>query len=164
MARATIKFRLEPGQCRTIAGTRVCNRWTSRTAGATEDYVRGVKNPKRRWGRETCKACDRYKEGVDRGHTRGAFKKGVIGAGGTKWSMRSRTKGPHRWAEGVHMGGEDYGRGYKPYHSSFPSIFLPKRFPRGDPRNISRCAAVCTTFGRIKVGKGRAGETVCPED
>ena len=158
----TIKFSLKPGQCRTIAGRRICNRWQQRTAEASEEYKRGVENPRRSWGKSTCEAQDRYKAGVDKAHSQGFFAKGVMKARTKKWQDKALTKGPGRFAEGVHGAGDAFAEGYKPYHSHFPSIFMPKRFPRGDPRNLERCKAVCTGFGKLKVGKEPTGKIVCP--
>jgi len=162
--RGTIKFRLKPGECRTVAGIRFCNRWQSHTAAATEDYKIGIQNPRRPWGRCTCEAADRYKAGVDKAHSRGAYARGVKRVGFVRWKSRTLRKGPTRFSEGVAGAGDDYARGYKPYHAHFPSIFLPKRYPRGDPRNIDRVKTVCSEFGRLKVGKAPAGKVACPED
>ena len=159
----SIKFRLEPGECRTVLGTRFCNRWQKRTADASEEYVKGVKNPKRSWGKCTCEAQDRYKAGIDQAHNRGAFRKGVKKTGSRGWKAKTLWKGPARFADGVHGAGDSYARGYKPYHTHFPSIRMPTRFPRGDPRNIQRCAAVTSAFGMLKVGKPTADKTICPE-
>ena len=162
--RGTIKFRLKPGECRTVAGIRFCNRWQKNTSRATEDYKRGIQNPRRPWGRCTCEAADRYKTGIDRAHSRGAYARGVKRVGFVRWKSRTLRKGPTRFSEGVAGAGDDYARGYKPYHDLIPSIFLPKRFPRGDPRNIDRVKTVCSEFGRLRTGLVTARKTVCPED
>lgn len=161
--RETIRGTLKPGQCTVVAGRRFCNRWRHRTAEASGEYIEGVKNPRRSWGKCTCEAQDRYKAGVDKAHGRGAFKKGVKKTGLVGWKVKTLLKGPARFAEGVHGAGDAFAKGYKPYHSHFPSIFMPTRFPRGDPRNIQRCAAVTRAFGMIKVGKPTTGEVICPE-
>lgn len=161
---ATIKFTLKPGECRTVAGRRFCNRWKPRTAAATEEYIRGVKDPKKPWGKCTCDAADNYKAGVDKAHARGAVQKGVKRRGSAGWKTKTLLKGPTRFAEGVHTGADAYARGYKPFHTHFPSIRLPKRFPRGDPRNIKRCSAVTSAFGMVKAHQSEAGDLICPED
>lgn len=160
----TIRFRLKPGECKVVAGSRFCNRWEKRTAEATEEYTRGVKDPRRPWAKCTCEAQDRYKAGVDSAHARGAVQKGVRRRGSAGWRTKTLLKGPTRFAEGVHGAGDAYARGYKPYHTHFPSIRMPKRFPRGDPRNINRCSAVTSAFGMIRVGRPEAGDLICPED
>ena len=162
MARGTIKFRLEPGECRTVAGTRVCNRWKKRTAEASEEYTRGILNPRRSWGKTTCMAGDCYKAGVDKAHTRGAYRKGVKKAGSRKWQAKTLLKGPARFYQGVAGAGNNYAEGFEPYHKGFTGIKMPKRFPKGDPRNISRCSAVTVAFGTIKTGITGAGDITCP--
>jgi hypothetical protein len=158
----TFRGKLAPGECVKIEGVRICNRWQKNTAGATEDYKKGIANPKRSWGRETCLACDRYSSGVDKAYGRNAFGKGVKKAGTNRWRAKTLLKGPTRFFQGVIDGSNSYADGYKPYHASFPGISLGPRFRRGDPRNIGRCNAVCTAFGKIKVGAGKDGVT-CPD-
>ena len=162
MARGTIKFRLDPGQCKTIAGMRVCNRWQRNTTAAADYYKQGLQNPRRSWGKSTCEASHLYKEGVDRAHGRGAFQKGVKRRGSVGFRTKTLRKGPTRFAQGVAGAGDDYARGYKPYHAHFPGIRLGPRFRRGDPRNINRCSAVCAAFGRLKTGKATTGKITCP--
>jgi len=137
-------------------------KWRDHTSGATEDYKRGVKNPRRPWGKCTCEASDRYKAGVDKAHSRGAFSRGVKRKGTRGWRIPSIRKGPARWNQGIFGSGNDYARGFAPYHAMIPSIFMPKRFPRGDPRNIDRCRAICTGFGQKKVSLGGEGKLTCP--
>lgn len=139
-------------------------RWRKRTAESTEEYKRGIKNPKRSWGKCTCEAAARYKAGVDKAHIKDRLRRGVIKAGLTKWKTRTLLKGPTRFAEGVYGAGDVYAEGYKPYHTRFPSIFMPKRYRRGDPRNIDRCKVVCAEFGRVKVGRAPTKKVTCPED
>ena len=138
------------------------HKWTIRTSAATEDYKRGIQNPRRPWGKQTCEASDRCKAGIDRAHSRGAYQKGVRRRGFVGFRARTLLKGPTRFAQGVAGAADDYARGYRPYHSHFPSIRMGPRFRRGDPRNIDRCAAVCAAFGRIRVGKTPTGRVTCP--
>jgi hypothetical protein len=161
--RETIRGTLRPGQCVTIAGRRICNRWTKNTSTSTQDYINGIKKPKRPWGKATCEAANSYKAGVDAGHARGSFAKGVKKRGAAGWLTRTLLKGPTRFAQGVAGAGDSYARGYAPYHSHFPGIQMGPRFRRGDPRNINRCSAVSAAFGRIKVGKATTGKVTCPD-
>lgn len=161
--RETIRGTLRPGQCRVVAGRRICNRWTRNTTSSTQDYINGIKKPKRSWGKTTCEAADCYKKGVDAAHSQGRFRKGVKKTGRLGYLRKTISKGPTRFAQGVSGAGGAYERGYKPYHSHFPSIFLPKRFPRGDPRNIDRVGAVSTAMGRVKTGMAGTGKLTCPD-
>jgi len=137
-------------------------RWTAHTSRATEDYTKGIKNPRRSWGKTTCEAQDRYKAGVDAAHSRGAYKKGVKKVGRTGFVTKTLLKGPTRFSQGVAGAGDSYAKGFGPYHKMIPSIFLPKRFPRGDPRNINRCTAITSAFGMLKTGIKGVGSVTCP--
>lgn len=159
----TIKFKLKPGECRVVAGSRFCNRWEKRTAEATEEYKKGVEKPRRDWASCACNAQDSYKAGVDSAHARGALKKGVKRRGSTGWKTKTLLKGPTRFAEGTHGAADAYERGYKPFHTHFPSIRLPQRFPRGDPRNINRVSAVTNALGQLKASMAGTGDTTCPD-
>jgi len=159
----TIKFSLKPGECKRIAGIRVCNRWKKNTTQAGKDYEKGIRNPKRSWGKESCNSADRYKKGVDKAHSRGAFKKGIKKTGSVGFRTKTLRKGPTRFAQGVAGAGDAYEQGFKPYHASFPSILMPQRFPKGDPRNIDRCKTVCSAMGQTKVGLAGTGKVTCPD-
>jgi hypothetical protein len=159
----SIKFRLKPGECRTVAGMRFCNRWGKNTIQSRKNYEDGIRNPKRSWGKECCNSANRYKAGVDAGYLRKAFQRGVKKKGTRGWFIPSIRKGPTRFAQGVAGAGDNYARGYKPYHAHFPSIQMGPRFRRRDPRNINRCKAVNIAFGRLKVGKTPTGRVTCPD-
>jgi len=163
MARATIKFSLKPGECKTIAGTRVCNRWQRNTARSGEDYIRGLRKPRRSWARETCNAQGCYKQGVDRAHSRGAYRRGVRSRGFVGFRKITLAKGPTRFAAGVFGGSNAYGQGFAKYRNVIRRTTLPRRFPRGDPRNIARCSVMATALGRAKVGKAVTGKVTCPD-
>lgn len=160
--REKIRFTLKPGECRVVAGRRFCNRWRPRTASAHEEYRRGIEDPRRPYGKTTCEAAGRYKAGTDAAHTKGLFVKGVKKAGTEKWQDKALTKGPGRFIEGIHGAGDEFAAGYEPYRTGYIGISLPKRWPNGDPRNIDRCKAVCTTFGRLKEGQEPTDKIVCP--
>jgi len=161
---ARYKFRLKPGECKNIPGLgRWCNRWKRNTARSGKDYKNGIRNPKRSWGRETCNAQDRYKAGVDKAHSRGAFKRGVKRAGNKGWRIPTILKGPRRFASGVSSGGNDYWAGFVPYHRIIKQTTLPARFPKRDPRNIGRCSAICTALGRGKAGKRLTKKVTCDD-
>lgn len=160
---ATIKFSLKPGECKKIAGIRVCNRWKKNTSQAGKDYEDGIRNPKRSWGKNTCEAQNCYKAGVDAGHARGAFKKGVKKKGIKGWLIPTLLKGPTRFAQGVSTAGGTYASGYIKYHKIIKRTSLPGRYPRGDPRNINRCSTLCTALGQAKAGKAITGRVTCPD-
>ena len=127
-------------------------KWTRVTPGRTEDYKIGIKNPKRDWETETVAAETNYKMGVDAAHAKGMFGKGVKKAGSKKWQDRSIEKGPGRFAEGVYIAGDDYQKGYAPYHAAIERVDLGPKFPKRDPRNLDRVRKVVTALIEEKVG------------
>jgi hypothetical protein len=159
----SIKFRLKPGECRTVAGIRFCNRWGRNTIQSRKNYEDGIRNPKRSWAKNTCGAQNCYKAGVDAGYLRKAFQRGVKKKGTRGWFIPSFRKGPTRFAQGVSTAGGTYGSGYMPYHRIIGRTSLPGRFPRRDPRNINRCSAICTALGRAKAGRRTTGRVTCPD-
>ena len=127
-------------------------KWTRVTPGRTEDYKLGIKNPKRDWATETKEAEDRYKAGVDAAHAKGLFVKGVDKAGSGKWQDRALKKGPGRFAEGVYIAGDDYSKGFAPFHAALERTDIGPRFPRRDPRNLERVRKVVNALIEEKVG------------
>ena len=121
---------------------RVVSKWTSKVAGAQQDYIDGVNNPKADWATETTKAEGRYKEGVQRAAAEGRFGKGVSSAGTDKWKKGATGKGPGRWVEGVGQAEDEYRQGMGEVLSTINSVSLPARGPKGDPRNYERVKAI----------------------
>ncbi len=120
----------------------IASKWGRVTPLRTEDYRLGIENPRRDWEVETTASAARYKAGVDLAQTKGMFAKGVAKAGNTKWKANALKKGPSRFAEGVALAEADYQSGFAPYREVILNTILPPRFPKGDPRNILRVAAI----------------------
>lgn len=127
-------------------------KWTRVTPGRIEDYKIGIKNPKRDWATETKEAAANYKQGVDQAHAKGLFVKGVEQAGTGKWQDRALKKGPGRFAEGVYIAGDDYQKGFAPFHAALERTDIGPRFPKRDPRNLERVRKVVDALIAEKVG------------
>lgn len=128
------------------------DKWVRVTPGRTEDYLLGVKNPRRDWEEETAAADGIYKAGVDAAHAKGLFKKGVIKAGTKKWQDKAVAKGPGRFSEGVYLAGPDYERGFAPFRDAIEKVDLGPRFPKRDPRNLDRVKRIVDALIKEKVG------------
>ncbi len=128
------------------------DKWTRVTPGRSEDYKLGIQNPKRDWETETLAAAENWKLGVDQAQAKGLFSKGVKNAGTDKWKRKALSKGPQRFAEGVYLAGDDYSKGFQPYHDAIERVDLGPRFPRRDPRNLQRVAKVVEALVKAKVG------------
>ena len=133
--------------------TDIRDKWTRVTPGRTEDYKLGVKSPRRDWEDETVAAKENWKAGIDAAAGRDLFAKGVARAGTKKWQDKALKKGPGRFAEGVYIAGDDYQKGFQPYHDAIERVDLGPRFPRRDPRNIERVKAVVNALIATKVGE-----------
>jgi len=127
-------------------------KWTRVTPGRTEDYKLGIRNPKRDWAKETVEAEGNYKAGVDAAHAKGLFVKGVEKAGTSKWQDRALKKGPGRFAEGVYIAGDDFQKGFAPFHAALERTDLGPKFPKRDPRNLERVRKVVNALIEEKVG------------
>lgn len=127
-------------------------KWCRVTPQRTEDYRKGIQNPKRDWADETTAARDNWKAGVDAAFTKGLFRKGVQKAGTKKWQEKAMAKGPGRWAEGVTLGCDDYSTGFAPYREAIARADLGPRYPRRDPRNLSRVKVIVDALVAAKVG------------
>jgi hypothetical protein len=138
-------------------------KWTMNTAKATQDYINGIENPKSPWAKATCEAGDTYKAGVDAAHKEDLFVNGVKKTSQSGYLTKTLLKGPTRFAQGVGDAGDAFAEGYKPYHTHFPSILMPAKFPKGDPRNIDRVAAVSAAMGMVKMNMAGTGKVTCPD-
>lgn len=131
----------------------IASKWTRVTPGRADDYKSGIQNPRRDWATQAAASESNYKAGVDAAQAKGMFKKGVESAGSSKWKEKSLSKGPSRFAEGVYSSGNDYQKGFQPYHDAIKAANLGPRFPRRDPRNLQRVANVVAAITAVKVGK-----------
>ncbi len=122
--------------------SKISEKWARVTPQRTEDYDDGISNPSVDWASATKAAEDRYKEGVQKAVSRGAFGKGVSKAGTEKWQRKAKEVGTRRWGEGVQAAKSDFAAGFAPYAAAIESVKLPPRYPKGDPRNIARVAAI----------------------
>lgn len=125
---------------------RTVNKWRTKVAGASQDYLDGVTNPKVDWQGATAAAEGRYKEGVTRAASEGRFGKGVARAGTAKWQKGATEKGPGRWTDGVSKSEDEYRQGMGEVISTIEGITLPPRGPKGDPANYARVQAIGTTL------------------
>lgn len=128
-------------------------KWTRVTPQRSEDYSKGVANPKRDWANEAVAAKGNWKAGIDAAAAKDLYAKGVNAAGTAKWKSKALALGPGRFAEGVYQAGGDYEKGFAPFREAIASVDLGPKFPRRDPRNLDRVKRVVTALVEAKVGK-----------
>lgn len=131
----------------------IAKKWARVTPQRTEDYQSGVKSPRRDWQQATQAAADAYAKGIQSAITDKRFEKGVAEAGSQKWQAKASTKGVDRWGPGVQVAESDYQKGFAPYAEAIASTSLPPRYPKGDPRNVERVAAIAKALRAKKLGK-----------
>ena len=132
-------------------------RWATRTAAATEDFVAGVANPRRDWQSATVAAAPAHKAAMTEALARDAFAKGVAKAGNEKWARATSGKGAQRFGPGAAEGVQDYQNGVAPYLQVIETTQLPPRGPKGDPRNIQRVAVLAAALRKRKTGSAMVG-------
>ena len=128
-------------------------KWTRVTPQRTEDYSKGIANPKRDWEEEAVASKGNWKAGIDAAAAKDMYAKGIKEAGTEKWKKKALALGPGRFAEGVYQAGPDYEKGFAPYREAIASVDLGPKFPRRDPRNLDRVKRVVTALIEAKVGK-----------
>lgn len=128
-------------------------KWSRRSAGATQDYSSGVASPRRSWAQASKDAEKNYQQGVTQAAGRGAYGKGIQATGDAGWQKGATQKGPSRYAEGVSLAVDDWGKGYNPYQAAISGLTLPARGPKGSPANLQRVSMVATTLRAVYEGK-----------
>jgi hypothetical protein len=131
----------------------ISDKWSRRTAGATQDYAAGVKSPKNDWQQKTIEAKDAQAAGVQAALANGSFEKGVAAAGSAKWQRKAAGVGAQRYGPGAQAAKGDYEQGFAPYSQVIQGVSLPPRGAKGDPRNYENVRLIGEALHNAKVGK-----------
>jgi hypothetical protein len=131
---------------------KIKEKWGRVTPLRTEDYKLGIQSPRRSWEKSATAAKESHKAAMQTAAASDAYAKGIAKAGDSKWQGKALAKGPGRFAEGVMIGTDDYGKGFQPFADEIAKTVLPPRFPKRDPRNLQRVAAIDTALGKKKTG------------
>jgi len=132
-------------------------KWGRVTPGRQTDYTLGIQNPRRPWMQSTIDATPQYEAGVIEAIADGRFQGGVQRVGDLGWRTKTLEKGPVRWAHGVQLAEDDYGRGFAPYRDLIESIVLPPRGPRGSPANLERVRIIANALHALRLELARGG-------
>lgn len=130
----------------------IAEKWARVTPERAPEYLRGIEHPKKDWAEAAGKASDTWKTAITQAAARDAYGKGVAEAGTPKWKAMAKAKGPGRFAEGVQISRELYGKGFAKYRDVIQNTTLPPRFPKGDPRNLERVKTIALALRQAKVG------------
>ena len=129
----------------------IAEKWGRVTPARTEDYEKGVRQPKKDWAERTKESEGIYKEAVVRAANEGRYGKGVDKAGTEKWQRKTIDKGVDRWGPGVSLAEKDFESGFAPYRDVIERTDIGPRYPKGDPRNIQRVAKLATALHEKKI-------------
>ncbi len=138
----------------------IVRRWVDGVRGATAAYQFGVQNPERDWADATVAGADSWYQGVMAAHTAGRFPAGVRAAGSVKWKNKTLTKGVQMWPIAVAAAEGDFRVGYAPFREAIATGTLPPRYPKRDPRNLDRVAAIDRIM--MQTADARGGPGVSP--
>ena len=127
--------------------------WAKRAAASRDEYLDGVRNPRRDWERSTLNSVTRYQEGLEASFANKSFQKGIQEAGTKKWQDKSVKLGPGRYSEGVRIAESDYREGFAPFHDVISKTTLPPRGPKGSPENIDRVRVIAEALHNQKIGR-----------
>lgn len=129
------------------------SKWKRVTPTRTEDYLQGVENPLKDWAENTKSAEANYKLGVTAAANAGRFGKGVTRVGTTKWQEKTILKGRDRWPAGIAIAESDYAAGIAPVLDVIARTDVGPQYPKGDPRNIQRCAKMAEALHKHKISR-----------
>lgn len=125
-------------------------RWQRRASSAAPEYEEGVRTTTADWAAAASGGAQAYIQGVQEAQGRGAFVKGIAGAGNAKWKNNALKKGPGRFSEGVNVAVDDYNRGIAPFLEIASRTDLPMRGPVGSESNYQRAATMAKAFRAAK--------------
>lgn len=127
----------------------IAAKYKTRAQGAQADYASGVQAGAQSWEQNTAAAEARYTQGVADAAARGAFGKGVRGAG-AKYLKNATTLGPSRFGTGVANAQDAYAAGMQPVVAALSAIQLPPKQVKG--MNQERANIVATRLRALKTG------------
>lgn len=130
----------------------IAAKWARVTPEREPDYEAGVRNPRRDWEQGAAAAEDAYEDGVKKAIARKAFGKGVHRTGTAGQQRKTIEKGLPRWGEGVRLAEDDMANAMEDVVRVLEGISLPKRYPKGDPRNIERVKVINVALHKMKIG------------
>lgn len=129
----------------------IAAKFVKRASAAGGDYKDGVMNPRRPQVASAIAAQDAWAQGVQDAITNKRFAKGLTAAGDAKWQNNAAGVGSQRYPQGVQAAQPAFTNNFGPYLQTLSALNLPPRFPRGDPRNNDRVAAVTVALHNKKM-------------
>jgi hypothetical protein len=133
-------------------------KWRARASAAQQDYLEGVRRPRRAWREATVQAVQVWASALQQAIADGRYARGVSQEAEALWRQRIEAVGAQRYAQGIQTSGDRYERNFAPYRQVIESVQLPPRGPVGDPANIERVRVIAMALHEAKLRlRGGAG-------
>jgi hypothetical protein len=126
-------------------------KWRQRAALAQQDYLEGVRRPRRPWREATVDAVQAWIQAIQQAITDGRFLRGLTPEAEQFWRTRIESVGATRYTQGIQTSGDRYERNFAPFRQVIESIQLPPRGPVGDPANIERVRIIAQALHEAKL-------------
>jgi len=132
----------------------ITRKWHDVTPLRADEYVAGVQNPKEDWKTQTLGAAKNYELAIAASVANKSFDKGVGKSSTGRWQDKAVKKGGVRFGPGVTEAAPDFHRGFAPYRDVISNTTLPRRYPKGDPRNLERVRVMAKALRDKKLAGG----------
>lgn len=129
---------------------KLAKKFVRNAVNAANDYKDGVAGAGADWEQNTAASEANYNAGTQAAIARGAFAKGVRGAGAAKFVEKATKNGAVRYGPGVTNAEADWQKGFAPVAQVLQSIQLPAPGPRRSPQNQERANKVALELGKWK--------------
>ena len=129
----------------------IVRRWREVTPTREAQYRAGIINPLKSWKVGASAGASVWNTEARRMETAAKFEHGVKKAGTEKWREKALELGVQRWGPGVIFGRPAYETGFAPFRDMLFGLSIPKRYGRGDPRNIERVKTVAAALHQKKL-------------
>jgi hypothetical protein len=126
-------------------------KWRQRAALAQQDYLEGVRRPRRPWREATVDAVQAWVQAIQQAITDGRFSRALTPEAEQFWRTRIEAVGATRYTQGIQSSGDRYERNFAPFRQVIESIQLPPRGPVGDPGNIERVRVIAQALHEAKL-------------
>lgn len=132
--------------------TDASEKFARRAQAAGQDYVAGVRNPRRPWQAATASAVETYNQAITLSVAQGRFAKGVSASSDQEWQGAAVEKGGTRFGPGAAAAKGKWLRKFTPFANVIQGVTLTPRGPKGDPTNLNRVAQIANALHAAKVG------------
>lgn len=128
-------------------------KYASRAAGASNDYIEGAQKTSKDQSSAAIAAAAIYATQVQAAITDGRYAKGLQKSGKAKWLKGITDKGGNRYSEGVSGAAPAYASESARFDGARGAASSLPRGVKGSPQNLQRVAAVVAAQIKIKLGK-----------